>query len=87
MSATDTTIAEKMAIIHSPKRPNIDDIIAAVFDDFIELHGDRLYGEDHAMCCGLAYLHGTPVTIIGQRKGKTTEENITANFAMPHPEG
>lgn len=87
MSATETTIAEKMAIIHSPKRPNIDDIIAAVFDDFIELHGDRLYGEDPAMCCGLAYLHGTPVTVIGQRKGKTTEENITANFAMPHPEG
>ncbi|MGN1031591.1 MAG: acetyl-CoA carboxylase carboxyl transferase subunit alpha [Butyricicoccaceae bacterium] len=83
----ETTIEEKMKIIHSPKRPNIDDITSSVFDNFIELHGDRLYGEDHAMCGGLAYLNGTPVTVIGQRKGKTTEENIKANFAMPHPEG
>lgn len=82
-----TTIADKIQVIHQAERPNIDDIIKEVFDDFIELHGDRLYGEDHAMCGGIARLNGTPVTVIGQRKGHTTNENIEANFAMPHPEG
>lgn len=79
--------SERMAIIHDPKRPHIEEIISAVFDDFVELHGDRLYGEDHAICAGIATLNGQPVTVIGHRHGATTEENIRANFGMPHPEG
>lgn len=79
--------SERMAVIHDPKRPNIEDIISAVFEDFIELHGDRCYGEDHAICAGIATLNGQPVTVIGHRHGRTTEENIRANFGMPHPEG
>lgn len=79
--------SEKMRIIHDPKRPVIDDYIAELFDDFIELHGDRFFGEDHAVCSGIATFCGTPVTVIGLRKGKTTEENLAANFGMAHPEG
>ena len=80
-------MARQLADIHDIARPNIDDIVKEIFTDFIELHGDRLYGEDHAMCAGIARLNGTPVTVIGQRKGHTTEQNIEANFGMAHPEG
>lgn len=80
-------MGRQLAVIHDIERPNIDDIVKEIFTDFIELHGDRLYGEDHAMCAGIARLNGTPVTVIGQRKGHTTEQNIEANFGMAHPEG
>ena len=76
-----------MAIIHQPKRPHIGEIIDGVFDDFIELHGDRCFSDDHAICAGIGMLNGQPVTVIGHRHGTTTEENIRANFGMPHPEG
>ncbi|MDO4173523.1 MAG: acetyl-CoA carboxylase carboxyl transferase subunit alpha [Eubacteriales bacterium] len=81
------TMQEKLDWIRSPKRPNVDDIIAGVFTDFVELHGDRLYGEDRAMCGGIAKLGDTPVTVLGQRRGHSTKENIEDNFAMAHPEG
>lgn len=80
-------VAERMRVIHDPKRPTIDDYVATVFDDFIELHGDRYFAEDAAICGGIGTLGGQPVTVIGHRKGKTTEQNLQANFAMPHPEG
>ncbi len=80
-------VAERMRVIHDPKRPTIDDYVAAVFDDFVELHGDRYFAEDAAICGGIAMLAGQPVTVIGHRKGKTTEQNLAANFGMPHPEG
>ena len=50
------TLAKQMEIIHDAKRPNIDDLVQEIFTDFMELHGDRLYGDDHAMCCGIAKL-------------------------------
>lgn len=81
------TMKEKLDWIRSPKRPNIDDIISGVFTDFVELHGDRLYGEDKAMCGGIARLGDIPVTVLGQRRGHSTQENIDDNFAMAHPEG
>lgn len=81
------TASERMQLIHDSKRPNIDDIIREVFDDFIELHGDRCYGEDSAICGGIATFYGYPVTVIGHRKGKTTQENLDCNFGMAHPEG
>lgn len=82
-----TTVAEKMRIIHDPKRPNIEDYVSGLLDHFVELHGDRFYAEDAAICAGIGTLAGIPVTLIGHRKGKTTEENLAANFGMPHPEG
>ena len=56
-------------------------------DDFVELHGDRLFGDDEAMVAGLARIDGRRVAIVGQQKGADTDENIRRNFGMPHPEG
>lgn len=81
------SVREKMQIIHDPKRPTVDDYVETLFENFIELHGDRAYGEDSAICAGIGLFGGQPVTVIGHRKGKTTETNIAANFGMPHPEG
>lgn len=62
-------------------------MIAALFPDFIELHGDRLFSDDAAIIGGIATLDGKPVTIIAEEKGKNTEDKIKRNFGMPHPEG
>ena len=58
-----------------------------IFEDFIELHGDRVFGDDAAIVGGIALFENTPVTIIGQQRGKDTKENVKRNFGMPHPEG
>lgn len=68
-------------------RPNIIDYLPLIFDEFYELKGDRLYGDDRAIWGGLALLNGEPVTVIAQRKGRNLEENNQCNFGMPHPEG
>jgi acyl-CoA carboxylase subunit beta len=79
--------SECLDLIRQKNRPNIGDYLPVVFDDIIELHGDRQFHDDAAMWCGLARLGGQPVTIVGHRKGRTLEENTRANFGMPHPEG
>lgn len=79
--------SEKMRLIHDLKRPVIDDYIAELFSDFVEFHGDRSFGDDRAICAGIGLFAGTPVTVIGHRKGKSTEENLAVNFGMAHPEG
>ncbi len=63
------------------------DYIQGIFTDFMELHGDRAYGDDRAVVGGTAYFHGRPVTVIAQQKGRNTKENIERNFSMPSPEG
>lgn len=78
---------EKVLLNRQLDRPNSIDYIDYIFDSWIELHGDRLYGDDQAIVGGIAHLNGAPVTIVGHRKGKTTKENIKYNFGMPHPEG
>lgn len=70
-----------------PGRPTTLDFIEGIFDDFIELKGDRAYSDDPAMVGGLAMLEGVPVTVLGHQKGRDTLENIRRNFGMPHPEG
>jgi acyl-CoA carboxylase subunit beta len=69
------------------RRPRTLEFVDAMTDEFIELHGDRLFGDDEAMVAGLARLDGRPVAVIGQQKGADTDENIRRNFGMPHPEG
>ncbi len=81
------TAWDQVCMARDPKRPKAMDFIGCLFDDFIELHGDRLFQDDPACQCGLASFHGLPVTIIAQSKGKTLEENIYRNFGMLHPEG
>lgn len=68
-------------------RPVASDYIDSIFDNFIEFHGDRYFGDDGAIIGGIATIDGIPVTVIGQQKGKTTKENIKRNFGMPSPEG
>jgi acetyl-CoA carboxylase carboxyl transferase subunit alpha len=70
-----------------PQRPYTLDYISAVFTDFQELHGDRMYADDHAIVGGPARLEGRPVMIIGQQKGRDTKERVRRNYGMPKPEG
>jgi acetyl-CoA carboxylase carboxyl transferase subunit alpha len=70
-----------------PRRPHARDLFRLLFDDFLELHGDRLYGDDPAVVGGLARFEGRSVVAIGQEKGRDTREKIARNFGMPHPEG
>lgn len=63
------------------------DYISRLFDGFMEMHGDRLFGDDGAIIGGVATFYGVPVTVIGQEKGKSTKDNLVRNFGMPSPEG
>ena len=78
---------EKVKLARKKDRPGITDHIHALFDGFIELHGDRLYRDDPSVIGGIALFHDIPVTIIGHRKGRTTEEQVKYNFGMTSPEG
>jgi acetyl-CoA carboxylase carboxyl transferase subunit alpha len=68
-------------------RPFTLDYLNLIFTDFTELHGDRLFGDDHAIVGGLARLDGEPVMVIGHQKGRDTKEKVFRNFGMPNPEG
>ena len=70
-----------------PQRPYTLDYISSVFTDFQELHGDRMYADDHAIVGGPARLDGRPVMLIGQQKGRDTKERVRRNYGMPKPEG
>ncbi|MDD3123925.1 MAG: acetyl-CoA carboxylase carboxyltransferase subunit alpha [Candidatus Izemoplasmatales bacterium] len=83
----DKTAWEVVTLARHPKRPTSTTLIQTIFPDFIELHGDQTFGDDSAFITGIASIHGLPITIIAQEKGKTTEEKIKRNFGMPHPEG
>lgn len=77
---------EKVEIARNPKRKTSLEYIEKIFDEFIELHGDRNFKDDKAIICGLAKIDNTPFTIIAEQKGRTTKENIERNFGMPNPE-
>lgn len=78
---------DRVQVARHPNRPTTLDYVPLVFKDFIELHGDRLYGDDEAIVGGIASFNGQPVTVIGHQRGKDTKENVRRNFGMPHPEG
>lgn len=78
---------DRVQIARHPARPTTLDYISLLFENFIELHGDRCFGDDEAIVGGIAEFKGQPVTIIGHQRGKDTKENIRRNFGMPHPEG
>lgn len=78
---------QKTQIARHSLRPTSLDYIKAIFEDFIELHGDRSFADDPAIVGGIAILNGQPVTVLGHQKGKDTKDNIARNFGMPHPEG
>ncbi len=70
-----------------PQRPYPMDLIERIFTDFSEIHGDRAFGDDEAIACGMARLGDDEVMVIGNRKGGSTKERVRRNFGMPHPEG
>lgn len=78
---------QKIQIARHPQRPYFNDYIRMIFSNFLELHGDRAFGDDHALLCGIAELDGNPIVVIGHQKGRTLEENMDRNFGMAHPEG
>ncbi|CAM5189418.1 Acetyl-coenzyme A carboxylase carboxyl transferase subunit alpha OS=Lysinibacillus sphaericus OX=1421 GN=accA PE=3 SV=1 [Lysinibacillus sphaericus] len=78
---------DRVQVARHPERPTTLQYIEAMCENFIELHGDRTFGDDAAILGGIALFEGQPVTIIGHQRGKSTKENIRRNFGMPHPEG
>jgi|TARA_B100001094_G_scaffold90645_1_gene86657 acetyl-CoA carboxylase carboxyl transferase subunit alpha len=84
---SNLTIWQKVQVARHPHRPHFSDYIENIFTDFDELHGDRVFGEDNALIGGLAKFKNKPVMVIGQEKGKSTEDKISRNFGMAQPEG
>jgi acetyl-CoA carboxylase carboxyl transferase subunit alpha len=78
---------ERVQVARHMERPHTLDFIQRICADFVELHGDRLFGDDAAIIGGLGSLDGQTVMVIGEQKGRSTKENITRNFGMPQPEG
>ena len=78
---------ERVQISREKDRPVGQDYLKQLFPDFMEFHGDRVFGDDKAVIGGIARFHGRPVTVIVQSKGKSTKENLERHFGMPSPEG
>jgi hypothetical protein len=78
---------QRAQIARHPQRPYLTDYIPMLFTDFVELHGDRAFGDDRAMIAGLAKFKGRPVAVIGQQKGRDTKQRVIRNFGQPKPEG
>lgn len=78
---------DRVNIARKAERPKSLDYINKIFTNFIELHGDRYFGDDKSIIGGIAELDEMPVTVIGEQKGKNAKENIERNFGMPNPEG
>lgn len=78
---------DRVYLARRPDRPHIKDYINQLFDDFIEMHGDRYYGDDQAIVGGIAYFENQPVTIIGHQKGRNLDDNMQCRFGMASPEG
>lgn len=84
---SELTPWERVQICRHPSRPHSIDYVENICDRFIELHGDRLYADDHAVLGGLAQIEGRKCVLIGQEKGNDTETRVKRNFGMVHPEG
>jgi acetyl-CoA carboxylase carboxyl transferase subunit alpha len=83
----ELTIWQKVQLSRHPDRPYFLDYLERLFEDFVELHGDRAFGDDPAMVTGFASFRGRSVAVIGQQKGRSTKEKLHRNFGMAHPEG
>jgi acetyl-CoA carboxylase carboxyl transferase alpha subunit len=77
----------RVQLARNLRRPRILDLVPTLADEFVEIHGDRLFGDDEAVVTGFARIGERRVVVVGQQKGADTEENIRRNFGMPHPEG
>ena len=86
-AASAKTAFERVQLARHPDRPYTLDFIERLFEDFVELHGDRRFADDPAIVCGLARFHGLPVGVVGHQKGRDTKQRSYRNFGMPKPEG
>jgi acetyl-CoA carboxylase carboxyl transferase subunit alpha len=84
---TKLTPWQKTQVARHPNRPYMLDYVAALFTEFVEVHGDRRYGDDPALVTGLALYKDRPVVVVGHQKGRDTKQKIYRNFGMPKPEG
>ncbi len=78
---------DQVRVARHPDRPVVTTIVANLFDEFVELHGDKVYGDDPAIMTGFGSLQGRRVLVVGHRKGQTTKERVECNFGCAHPEG
>jgi acetyl-CoA carboxylase carboxyl transferase subunit alpha len=78
---------QRTELARHPHRPYTLDYVQRMFTDFTEIHGDRAFGDDAAMVCGMARFHGEEVLVVGTQKGRDTKQKIYRNFGMPNPEG
>ena len=78
---------QRVQLARHPQRPYTLDYIEMMMNNFLELHGDRLFADDPAMVCGVAKIEGKKILVIGQQKGRDTKENLRRNFGCAHPEG
>jgi acetyl-CoA carboxylase carboxyl transferase subunit alpha len=83
----DLTPWQKVLLSRHSGRPYTQDYLTRLITDFLELHGDRNFGDDPAIIAGLGWFEGMPVMCLGHQKGRTTKENVSRNFGMPKPEG
>jgi acetyl-CoA carboxylase carboxyl transferase subunit alpha len=86
-SIEERTAFERVLLARHADRPYTLDLIERLFEDFVELHGDKRFAEDPAIVCGLARFHGLPVVVVGHQKGRDTKQRSYRNFGMPKPEG
>jgi len=82
-----TSAWNRVQIARHQQRPQTLDYVQHLFQDFTEIHGDRVFGDDPALVAGMAWFHGEPVTIVGHQKGHDTQQKLKRNFGMPKPEG
>src|SRR5882672_316948 len=85
--ALEKTPWQRVQNARHPKRPHTLDYVQRILTDFQEIHGDRLFGDDPAIVCGMGRLDGQPVLLIGEQKGRDTKQKLYRNFGMPKPEG
>jgi acetyl-CoA carboxylase carboxyl transferase subunit alpha len=90
-SAADAALGnpswQRVQLARHPKRPHSLDYIQRLFTDFQEIHGDRRFGDDPAVVCGMAVFEGQPIMVVGQQKGRDTKQKLYRNFGMVKPEG
>ncbi|HSE34160.1 MAG TPA: acetyl-CoA carboxylase carboxyltransferase subunit alpha [Pyrinomonadaceae bacterium] len=85
--STPKTAFDRVLLARHAERPYTLDLIERLFEDFVELHGDKRFAEDPAIVCGFARFHGLPVVVVGHQKGRDTKQRSYRNFGMPKPEG
>src|ERR1700722_14339401 len=86
-SAAEKTPWQRVQNARHPKRPHTLDYVPRILTDFQEIHGDRLFGDDPAIVCGMGLLDSHPIMLIGEQKGRDTKQKLYRNFGMPKPEG